>query len=263
MLGSPPLAREPLLTGAWDALKGRITPARAGTTQRNKTAQDEVWDHPRSRGNHPILRKTDGFMAGSPPLAREPLRVDRRDFEREGITPARAGTTSYQGRSKEAAEDHPRSRGNHQTMTTTQGEKVGSPPLAREPHISGGSSGRERGITPARAGTTHSSRKQLVFGWDHPRSRGNHAPILALIRVAEGSPPLAREPPTTSPGRRPWSGITPARAGTTSFPHEGRRHRRDHPRSRGNHAISLNTAWAESGSPPLAREPPLFSSALS
>ena len=70
--GSPPLAREPLMACRELGMKDRITPARAGTTQRGKLKITRRWDHPRSRGNHFFKYSLKSRIAGSPPLAREP-----------------------------------------------------------------------------------------------------------------------------------------------------------------------------------------------
>ena len=50
-------------------------------------------------------------------------------------------------------------------------------------------------------------------------------------------------------------GITPARAGTTHLPFSQNLLWQDHPRSRGNHAMSLHVTPCHIGSSPLTREP--------
>ena len=91
---------------------------------------------------------------------------------------------------------------------------------------------------------------------DHPRSRGNNYFSIAEEICSMGSPPLAREQlPFPYTGHR-FSGITPARAGTTiSFfcrlPISW-----DHPRSRGNNVCTFSLFCPLAGSPPLAREQP-------
>ena len=53
--GSPPLTRGPRIDEATSVTGRRITPAHAGTTPAEalKTVGDK--DHPRSRGDHPLL----------------------------------------------------------------------------------------------------------------------------------------------------------------------------------------------------------------
>ena len=91
--GSPPLAREQPVRRCGISRPGRITPARAGTTQHGSLRQLFHQDHPRSRGNNYIVVQCIIMIAGSPPLAREQLLIDIVDPRRSGITPARAGTT--------------------------------------------------------------------------------------------------------------------------------------------------------------------------
>ena len=94
IMGSPPLAREPLYNVVFPDVDRRITPARAGTTTTAKALVPTARDHPRSRGNH--FRPGSNFFLerGSPPLAREPPeRTIKVGFQLR-ITPARAGTTA-------------------------------------------------------------------------------------------------------------------------------------------------------------------------
>ena len=111
-------------------------------------------------------------------------------------------------------------------------------------------------ITPARAGTTMSTKVITGKVRDHPRSRGNHLKRNALQRQRAGSPPLAREPLAETKMCCIVAGITPARAGTTYDQHKVAPREKDHPRSRGNHKTASRHVDALTGSPPLAREPP-------
>ena len=91
--------------------------------------------------------------------------------------------------------------------------------------------------------------------WDHPRSRGNHAGVIPCLDAMTGSPPLAREPQLLQNGADLMTGITPARAGTTTVETKKVNPSKDHPRSRGNHGASGRPERRWRGSPPLAREP--------
>ena len=136
--------------------------------------------------------------------------------------------------------------------------EVGSPPLAREPQRLGARALIDDGITPARAGTTYYKNAKNCTYRDHPRSRGNHFFISRHLSGLRGSPPLAREPRSAPSGTIIFPRITPARAGTTSRSSSPSSRRRDHPRSRGNHATSPAMYCFRLGSPPLAREPLLI-----
>ena len=94
----------------------------------------------------------------------------------------------------------------------------------------------------------------LFFLQDHPRSRGNNLPYWAVVGTVAGSPPLAREQPISPEDMRYGMRITPARAGTTNMREAKKIIREDHPRSRGNNYQNSVGAYADMGSPPLARE---------
>ena len=92
-IGSPPLAREILLENGVVALKRRITPARAGNTDRNAQRAASREDHPRSRGKYFSHQLKSYSQRGSPPLAREILFCQQVHDLSARITPARAGNT--------------------------------------------------------------------------------------------------------------------------------------------------------------------------
>ena len=170
--------------------------------------------------------------------------------------PARAGTTTADYHRIRILQDHPRSRGNNCHCERKAVVRRGSPPLAREQRWMTQEDHLPSRITPARAGTTPFPQVQVSQTQDHPRSRGNnvHIPALtyclagsprsrgnnenAVLEAMQkaGSPPLAREQPSTMYCADSVTGITPARAGTTiCYPiHKGRWG--DHPRSRGNNS---------------------------
>ena len=194
-IGSPPLAREQPMSSSADSRSYGITPARAGTTSIRWFEPIKGWDHPRSRGNNSLRVATQSHTTGSPPLAREQPFNQIRFLISFGITPARAGTTHIGRGCADGLEDHPRSRGNND-------ESSNVPVIGCR-------------ITPARAGTTFSRTHQSNTARDHPRSRRNNIGKLYPICTGEGSPPLAREQPSSRFVVRASPGITPARAGTT------------------------------------------------
>ena len=109
---------------------------------------------------------------GSPPLAREGLKLLQISYLSSGITPARAGRTGKEEVEKLLKKDHPRSRGKDLKLITKLGPNLGSPPLAREgPHRVISLKGNCR-ITPARAGRTFIKEIHCDMYRDHPRSRG-------------------------------------------------------------------------------------------
>ena len=152
---------------------------------------------------------------GSSLLARGTLYlvVDRAGDDR--IIPARAGNTRLRRRPPARRPDHPRSRGEHSTPKESPILDVGSSPLARGTRYHHGQvQGRPR-IIPARAGNTRCWPWSGTTRPDHPRSRGEHAPIRYPAKRASGSSPLARGTPHQSNSRENDFRIIPARAGNT------------------------------------------------
>ena len=129
----------------------------------------------------------------------------------------------------------------------------GSSPLARGLQPGELSQPSSHRIIPARAGFTVAQRAHAVTHRDHPRSRGVY-PRTPLRRWAgTGSSPLARGLHTVSHNGVVHRGIIPARAGFTTPDTSGRRHRGDHPRSRGVYSTRSLPLSATTGSSPLAR----------
>ncbi len=173
--GSPPLARGPPGDEDVVGVVLRFTPARAGTTRCSGWRRSRAPVHPRSRGDHPDLRCSDGPHYGSPPLARGPRGQRASPGSRARFTPARAGTTRRSSRRLRRRSVHPRSRGDHSRASDAPDHSRGSPPLARGPRagVPGGGPGSR--FTPARAGTTDRPIDSSRAGAVHPRSRGDHA----------------------------------------------------------------------------------------
>ena len=251
--GSPPLARGKLPARSRDALRDRITPARAGKTCRAASTASTGTDHPRSRGENSKEWRRYHQDRGSPPLARGKHASVPDTANSTRITPARAGKTSPRAVGRQACGDHPRSRGENVAHLVEPCQRVGSPPLARGKRQPPREEYLVLGITPARAGKTRSAAPGTATARDHPRSRGeNTANVLRAIGDS-GSPPLARgkQPRRVPLGDR--SGITPARAGKTHGRPTRTRRRADHPRSRGENFAVPWPRRPRTGSPPLAR----------
>ena len=162
-LGSPPLAREQLLS--WRAASPHIgiTPACAGTTLRSSLVRCSVRDHPRLRGNNFYIAVERALPEGSPPLAREQLINLLVLLGIVGITPACAGTTTFYTQNQICHKDHPRLRGNNTKADAKNLLSLGSPPLAREQPAPTLLPPVTSGITPACAGTTESAANWVSF----------------------------------------------------------------------------------------------------
>ena len=192
-------------------------------------------------------------MNGSSPLARGThihlgLRspIDR-------LIPARAGNTASISERVSEIAAHPRSRGEHGHSISGDCLVLGSSPLARgTPHLAFSRTLRER-LIPARAGNTLRPLGCLVGIAAHPRSRGEHKGSDLGPGGAAGSSPLARGTQSllresTGPPR-----LIPARAGNTDERYRYVGIFSAHPRSRGEHFISLFLGHVLAGSSPLAR----------
>ena len=71
--GSSPLTRGARELVGVGRLRGRIIPAHAGSTDEQKDSDAEIWDHPRSRGEHLLALAQEGRNPGSSPLTRGAL----------------------------------------------------------------------------------------------------------------------------------------------------------------------------------------------
>ena len=152
--GSSPLARGPRLAFyPREGGKGLI-PARAGTTDSQRSGGRGVRAHPRSRGDHAMSSRHGTGWLGSSPLARGPHLHTTAAILEAGLIPARAGTTARRDAWRGTHRAHPRSRGDHQAQGQRGNCCGGSSPLARGPPGGRSAANRRSGLIPARAGTT-------------------------------------------------------------------------------------------------------------
>ena len=231
--GSPPHARGRRESHLRRWEESGITPACAGKTVTSSQRPTCSKDHPRMRGeDRPDLRN---FLMhfGSPPHARGRPILPPRRRRCARITPACAGKTSQQCRSKGTDSDHPRMRGEDYTIEPFDVVKTG--------------------ITPACAGKTPSPCCTEEKPPDHPRMRGEDALMRTERFLSPGSPPHARGRRRRRSLHGDSNGITPACAGKTPSRPCRRRPRTDHPRMRGEDLASMFCIEAELGSPPHAR----------
>ena len=130
---------------------------------------------------------------------------------------------------------------------------TGSSPLARGTQRRGARRVRHGRFIPARAGNTNPAVSAAVPAPVHPRSRGEHRRLNAGVPSSIGSSPLARGTPHRHGRRCDGARFIPARAGNTSHRRRARSLDTVHPRSRGEHVATGDTAQAGDGSSPLAR----------
>ena len=149
-------------------------------------------DHPRLRGEYRVNELGDASVPGSPPLARGIQGGLLVAIYEKGITPACAGNTLMDIHTRFLIRDHPRLRGEYDTLFYITQQFLGSPPLARGIPVTAVHGLDKIGITPACAGNTPRIAPGAAPEWDHPRLRGEYENTGASVSGYQGSPPLAR-----------------------------------------------------------------------
>ena len=212
--------------------------------------------HPRSRGEHLHPAQERSVEGGSSPLARGTLVEAALDAGVDRFIPARAGNTSRSRRSRCGQSVHPRSRGEHIEIPSSNVDRTGSSPLARGTRNGNRGVPRSARFIPARAGNTARPSKGRCSCTVHPRSRGEHSVAHPESLQWCGSSPLARGTLAAGDERREVDRFIPARAGNTVGVPARVRVAAVHPRSRGEHMLSRRCLRMRPGSSPLARGTP-------
>ena len=152
-----------------------------------------------------------------------------------GIIPACTGNTQSGRLTSKFKWDHPRTCGEHSTVTISPLLSVGSSPHVRGAPERFEAFARAVGIIPACAGSTTSIGHNWTGMWDHPRMCGEHVVLPPFFWTVSGSSPHVRGALARVGHLRPQPGIIPACAGSTESAANHARSRRDHPRMCGEH----------------------------
>ena len=234
--GSSPHTRGAPLLRAPRRDRRRIIPAYAGSTPGSGPSTAAWTDHPRIRGEHVGRFLRVGVDLGSSPHTRgAPARS--RPWRRRGwIIPAYAGSTSLPMPPWAWPTDHPRIRGEHDSV-----------PLSTHFFL---------WIIPAYAGSTARRQAFRSAVSDHPRIRGEHWTPSLDQPLSLGSSPHTRGAPHRRRRRRRWSGIIPAYAGSTAPTRRVSMPGPDHPRIRGEHLLTTPSSPWNTGSSPHTRGAP-------
>ena len=213
--GSSPHARGALcpLCG-WGTLPG-IIPACAGSTSCRATTTSRRRDHPRMRGEHPLMRLPVAIAIGSSPHARGARHRAVGAVGGLGIIPACAGSTRTLRAHGVRSRDHPRMRGEHAMPRSLASIFRGSSPHARGARYQWDTGLTVTGIIPACAGSTHGEMRTDTVEGDHPRMRGEHKRFKILRDCITGSSPHARGALVAEQRPQKNIGIIPACAGST------------------------------------------------
>ena len=251
--GSSPLARGTLGPHQRIYDQRRLIPARAGNTDRILPGCRFARPHPRSRGEHRRSVSIYALTGGSSPLARGTLTAACCAVTLSRLIPARAGNTPEDLPPNQHCPAHPRSRGEHASVTAAFISGLGSSPLARGTQdlaaemVAGGR------LIPARAGNTMRALPPRRPSAAHPRSRGEHADTPAAPVNVTGSSPLARGTQQRLHLIQRCVRLIPARAGNTTCRVIRIITPPAHPRSRGEHPYWCSLLKSPFGSSPLAR----------
>ena len=144
-------------------------------------------------------------------------------------------------------------RGEHLKSINRELPREGSSPHARGAHRRRELHARRRGIIPACAGSTRTTRTTRATGWDHPRMRGEHSASAPRRALRAGSSPHARGAQVEHALAARGDGIIPACAGSTATWATAEFAPADHPRMRGEHTLGKLAGVVAQGSSPHAR----------
>ena len=255
----------------------RIIPAYAGSTLRGSQNRFSWSDHPRIRGEHPVLVPSSTQSVGSSPHTRGARDGGGAVGDGVRIIPAYAGSTAPRKSISPSSKDHPRIRGEHAVRRHEGWTVVGSSPHTRgalrrilwtdkrwldHPRIRGehsdsaSTTSDSSRIIPAYAGSTAGDGGGDEGGGDHPRIRGEHETTLAESDAGAGSSPHTRGAHQRAPVCALDQGIIPAYAGSTETMTPAGGVAVDHPRIRGEHADGALTQMSIGGSSPHTRGAP-------
>ena len=231
--GSSPLTRGKLASAGYDSQWCGLIPAHAGKTRRRPTRTSCAWAHPRSRGENAKPDPHRLVEPGSSPLTRGKRIARWCCGSCSGLIPAHAGKTHTRGYPAPPCTAHPRSRGENANRAPRYCTVTGSSPLTRGKQLHSAALRACPGLIPAHAGKTTHWLPPARRVWAHPRSRGENILWQNKACAPEGSSPLTRGKLTGRDSDVPCRGLIPAHAGKTRSRNYRLRHRRAHPRSRG------------------------------
>ena len=234
-------------------VSSRFIPAPAGNTCPRPSGAAPRPVHPRTCGEHSMPAAVREFLIGSSPHLRGTLLVHPDDRLEPRFIPAPAGNTTWRFSGEARPSVHPRTCGEHMNKTMPVSSAPGSSPHLRGTHSPGDAHrGRSRFI-PAPAGNTFSSTGRDRPRTVHPRTCGEHTPAPISPPAHVGSSPHLRGTRRCCHYQRPRSRFIPAPAGNTVVSTATFDGGSVHPRTCGEHGISVSLRPAGCGSSPHLR----------
>ncbi len=212
-------------------------------------------------------------LSGPPPRTRGTRLRHRRLHGAGGTTPAYAGNAADLVTGVVAGRDHPRVRGEREVQAAIFVAQQGPPPRTRGTRPPDRPQPPRPGTTPAYAGNAPPAPRRCAPSRDHPRVRGERSPCMLTGTWSRGPPPRTRGTHQHGAGGGHHVGTTPAYAGNADVCGSQARHRGttpayagnarcpctiwptpgDHPRVRGERAMTRLPALAHVGPPPRTR----------
>ena len=152
--GSSPLTRGARRAPRRSRHTRGLIPAHAGSTLISTPSGPRCQAHPRSRGEHRWTRRGTFGDDGSSPLTRGAQPTILQILPRPRLIPAHAGSTDAHGTRACLRPAHPRSRGEHEVIHSSDPVTVGSSPLTRGAPDPPSPQPRRMRLIPAHAGST-------------------------------------------------------------------------------------------------------------
>ena len=189
--------------------------------------------HPRPCGEHKLVKSEKTYA--------------------KWLIPARAGSTPRDGVCHRYVGAHPRPCGEHCLLGGLPIRRWGSSPPVRGALHDIFCYCLEKGLIPARAGSTVSVEDSDSSPGAHPRPCGEHSTLARRPSTSMGSSPPVRGAPAVHDPAFRREGLIPARAGSTIANELTQVTTGAHPRPCGEHADALARRLPHLGSSPPVR----------
>ena len=170
----------PPVRGALPARMGQhrylgLIPACAGSTFGHMLVRENDRAHPRPCGEHRRAPSRSSNQPGSSPPVRGALLAQHNLGFLLGLIPARAGSTVPDSAREAGNRAHPRPCGEHADIYKINPVDAGSSPPVRGARIFTFGTLTDRGLIPARAGSTCRCAMISASSRAHPRPCGDHS----------------------------------------------------------------------------------------